>query len=139
MYFDSGGWIKADSLRRELERALNSLRRDFRGLLIEAMKNVRGVKVKGVKLRFERSLQISDVLEALNDFGTVIRIDEAQYLRFYGSRRGKEFLTLFAYAYDSLENLRFILTGSEIASSKTSPVSMSKRARSTGGATGKWG
>nr|WP_297488552.1 ATP-binding protein [Thermococcus sp.] len=114
MYFDSGGWITADSLRRELERALNSLRKDFRSILIEAMKTINGVKVKGIELRFEKSIQISDVLEALNEVGAVIGVDEAQYLRFYGSRGGREFLALLAYAYDNLENLRFILTGSEV-------------------------
>ena len=114
MYFDSGGWITADSLRRELERALNSLRGDFKSALIEVMKSVRGVGISGLELRFEKSVQISDVLEALNDLGAVIGIDEAQYLRFYGSRGGREFLALLAYAYDNLENLRFILTGSEV-------------------------
>jgi len=114
MYFDSGGWITAESLRRELERALNSLRGDFKGRLLEVMKSVRGVKISGLELRFEKSVQISDVLEALDELGAVIGIDEAQYLRFYGSRGGREFLALLAYAYDNLENLRFILTGSEV-------------------------
>ncbi len=72
------------------------------------------MRISGLELRFEKSVQISDVLEALNDLGVVIGIDEAQYLRFYGSRGGRESLALLAYAYDNLGNLRFILTGSEV-------------------------
>ncbi|WP_372883663.1 AAA family ATPase [Pyrococcus kukulkanii] len=44
----------------------------------------------------------------------IIASDEAQYLRFYGSRGGRELLALFAHAYDSLPNLRIILAGSEV-------------------------
>ncbi len=44
----------------------------------------------------------------------IIAFDEAQYLRFYGSRGGRELLALFAHAYDSLPNLRIVLTGSEV-------------------------
>ncbi|WP_394326730.1 AAA family ATPase [Thermococcus chitonophagus] len=51
---------------------------------------------------------------SLNEVGAVIAIDEAQYLRFYGARGGKEFLALVAYAYDNLESLSFILSGSEV-------------------------
>jgi len=57
---------------------------------------------------------VSTILEALNDVGAVIGIDEAQYLRFYGSRGGKELLALLAYSYDNLDSLRFILSGSEV-------------------------
>ncbi len=72
MYFDSGGWITADSLRRELERAPNSLRGDFKHIPPEGMKSVRGVKISGLELRFEKPVQISDALRALNDLGAVI-------------------------------------------------------------------
>ena len=57
---------------------------------------------------------MSTILEALNNVGAVIGIDEAQYLRFYGSRGGKELLALLAYSYDNLDSLRFILSGSEV-------------------------
>jgi len=35
-------------------------------------------------------------------------------LRFYGPRGGKELLAAIAYAYDSLEGLSFVFTGSEV-------------------------
>jgi len=66
-----------------------------------------------------RESSLREVFKELNKIGEelgrfVIAFDEAQYLRFYGSRGGKELLALFAYAYDNLPNLRLILTGSEI-------------------------
>lgn len=65
---------------------------DFKRTLLEAMKSVRGVKISGLELRFEKSVQISDVLEAPNGLGAVVGMDEAQYLRFYGSRGERSFL-----------------------------------------------
>jgi len=62
---------------------------------------------------------LREVFRELNEVGEktgrfITAFDEAQYLRFYGSRGGKELLALFAHAYDSLPNLRIILTGSEV-------------------------
>ncbi|EEB73478.1 ATP-binding protein [Thermococcus sp. AM4] len=114
MYFDSGGWITSESLIREFERALNSLRGSVRGKVFETLGHVRGVSISGLKLELSRDARLSEVLEALNDVGAVIGVDEAQYLRFYGSRGGREFLALLAYAYDNLDNLRFVLSGSEV-------------------------
>ena len=114
MYFDSGGWITSASLIGELESALNALRGTVRGKVFEALGHVRGVSISGVRIELTREVRVSTVLEALNDVGAVIGIDEAQYLRFYGSRGGKEFLALLAYSYDNLDNLWFILSGSEV-------------------------
>ncbi|WP_297436071.1 ATP-binding protein [Thermococcus sp.] len=114
MYFDSGGWITSESLIREFESALNGLRGTVRGKVFEALGHVRGVSLSGVRIELTREVRVSMVLEALNDVGAVIGIDEAQYLRFHGSRGGKEFLALLAYSYDNLDNLRFILSGSEV-------------------------
>ncbi|WP_457750496.1 AAA family ATPase [Thermococcus sp.] len=114
MYFDSGGWITSESLIREFESALNSLRGSVRGKVLEALRHVKGVSLSGVRVELSRDVRLSDVLEALNEVGAVIGIDEAQYLRFYGARGGKEFLALLAYSYDNLDNLRFILSGSEV-------------------------
>ncbi|NJE04057.1 ATP-binding protein [Thermococcus sp. MV11] len=114
MYFDSGGWITSESLIREFERALNSLRGAIKGRVFEVLGRVRGVSISGLRLELGRDVRLSEVLEALNEVGAVVGIDEAQYLRFYGSRGGREFLALLAYSYDNLDNLRFILTGSEV-------------------------
>jgi len=114
MYFDSGGWITSESLIREFESALNVLRGTVRGKVFETLQHVRGVSISGVRIELTREVRVSQILEALNEVGAVIGIDEAQYLRFYGSRGGKEFLALLAYSYDNLDNLRFILSGSEV-------------------------
>lgn len=79
-------------------------------------------KIK-VNLRFleiePEEASLREVFRELNELGEktgkfIIAFDEAQYLRFYGSRGGKELLALLAHAYDSLPNLRIILTGSEV-------------------------
>ncbi|MBC7095017.1 ATP-binding protein [Thermococcus sp.] len=63
---------------------------------------------------------LREILHELNEVGEklgqpfILAFDEAQYLRFYGSRGGKELLALLAYAYDSLSNVRVIMTGSEV-------------------------
>jgi len=62
---------------------------------------------------------ISDILNDINylmekkEKKFIIAFDEAQFLRFYG-RGGNEFLQIMAYAYDNLDNIVFILTGSEV-------------------------
>jgi len=66
-----------------------------------------------------KEVSLLDIFESLNEVGKkmgkfVLAFDEAQYLRFYGSRGGRDLLALFAYAYDNLENLKIVLTGSEV-------------------------
>ncbi|AFK22079.1 ATP-binding protein [Pyrococcus sp. ST04] len=116
LYFSSGGWITVDSLTNALERALNSLKPSFRRKITEALRSVKGVTVAGVTLKFESRVSLPDVLNALNDVGVIMAFDEAQYLRYYGARGGKEFLAMVAYAYDNLENMRFVFSGSEVGS-----------------------
>lgn len=85
---------------------------------------LRGIKVEeinllGLHLKPRESTWV-DVLDRLEQFGrktgkkVVIAFDEAQYLRFFGSRGGKDFLAGVAYAYDSLPNISFVFTGSEV-------------------------
>ncbi len=81
--------------------------------------SVERVSIAGLQLK-PREASFVDLLEFLNSLGrkagkkVIIAFDEAQYLRFYGSRGGKELLAAVAYAYDSLENLGFVFTGSEV-------------------------
>jgi AAA+ ATPase superfamily predicted ATPase len=114
VYFDSGGWITVESIKREFERSLNSLRGPIREHLSRVLKKVKGVSISGLTFTLENDASLSEVLVGLNEVGATIGIDEAQYLRFYGARGGREFLALLAYAYDNLENIRFVLTGSEV-------------------------
>ncbi|AIU69670.1 ATPase [Thermococcus eurythermalis] len=91
-----------------------------RKLLEEAkifLKRVRGISISGFRVEItSKEFSITELLEALNDYGenagrVVIAFDEAQYLRFGGATR---YDGILAYAVDNLENLTFILTGSEV-------------------------
>jgi len=91
-----------------------------RKLLEEAkifLKKVRGITISGLRVEItSKDFSITGLLEALNDYGenagrVVIAFDEAQYLRFGGATR---YDGILAYAVDNLENLTFILTGSEV-------------------------
>ncbi|WP_297481287.1 ATP-binding protein [Thermococcus sp.] len=105
------GHITKEDLIRELQS---------KGSLIQRVSSRFKVKLNMRFLEVEpREVPLRDVFRELNELGGktekfIIAFDEAQYLRFYGSRGGKELLALFAHAYDSLPNLRIILTGSEV-------------------------
>lgn len=78
--------------------------------------NVSGV---GIELKNKKSISsLSNILEEIdkalpNNKKMIIAFDEAQLLRFYGIG-GIDFLNLLAFSYDNLDNIKFILTGSEI-------------------------
>ncbi len=82
--------------------------------IMEAIKGIRGVRIAGVGLELSvaKGVNLSEVLERINSLGErfIIAIDEAQYLRFSNAR----YAELIAWATDELENVSFILTGSEI-------------------------
>ncbi|CUX78043.1 AAA family ATPase [Thermococcus chitonophagus] len=81
-------------------------------LLEELKRNVKGLSVSGVRVEIAKDFSIVELLEALNEYGRfIIAFDEAQYLRFGGATR---YDGILAYAVDNLENLTFILTGSEV-------------------------
>ncbi|WP_010477819.1 AAA family ATPase [Thermococcus zilligii] len=105
------GHLTRDELVKELQSRVSLL-----GKLMARFKFSFDLKFLALE---PRELSLREVFRELNDLGErlggfVIAFDEAQYLRFYGSRGGKELLALFAHAYDSLPNLRIILTGSEV-------------------------
>lgn len=88
---------------------------------VDFLKKIRGVTIFGNAIEIEaKKFELSDMFEKLNSFAQhstnhfVVFIDEAQYLRFYGSRGGEELLASLAYCYDDLNRVRFILTGSEV-------------------------
>ncbi|AFL95959.1 hypothetical protein CL1_1763 [Thermococcus cleftensis] len=80
----------------------------------ELARSIRGVRLLGfgVEVEVERGVNLYDLLERINSLGErfVIAIDEAQYLRFSNSR----YPELIAWAIDELENVSFVLTGSEV-------------------------
>jgi len=81
------------------------------------LERVRGISVSGVRVEItSKDFSITELFEALNEYGekagrVVVAFDEAQYLRFGGATR---YDGILAYAVDNLENLTFILTGSEV-------------------------
>ena len=115
IYAAGSGNISSSVLAGELQRiVLGRGRFGFlRGISVERI-NLAGIQLK------PKNLTPMDVLEFLNELGertgkkVVIAFDEAQYLRFYGSKGGKDLLAGIAYAYDSLPNLGFVFTGSEV-------------------------
>lgn len=119
LYTMGMGNIKERDLLNEILGKLGELSKKERfGLIIRALKKL---NIAGATIEFERrELKLTETFEKLNEIavknGTMFTIyfDEAQYLRFFGSRGGKELLAFMAYSYDYLSNLRFVITGSEV-------------------------
>ncbi len=102
-----------ERVSRGLEESLGKMRRFLRG--------IRGIKVAGteveIRWRGTDSLSFSGLLTELNKLGRfVVILDEVQYLR---QPLLSEVRETIAYAYDSLDNVTFILTGSEIGMVKS--------------------
>lgn len=114
VYFSSGGWISAEGLKKTFEKALNDLDGSLKRKIIRALKKIEGIDVSGVRITLSGEASLVDILHALDEVGAVVAFDEAQYLRYYGGRGGKDLLTLIAYAYDNLRNVKFVLSGSEV-------------------------
>jgi AAA+ ATPase superfamily predicted ATPase len=95
----------------------------LRRRVAEVLRGVRGLSITlsppsvDVVWRGGGRLEFSQLLTALNVVGSelgepvIIAFDEAQELRKVG---WVSFTRLFAYAYDNLENVRIVLTGSEV-------------------------
>ncbi|WP_457752434.1 AAA family ATPase [Thermococcus sp.] len=114
LYAAGGGTISPVVLVDEIKKLLFGKGRFgfLSGIRLE------NVNLAGIKLK-PKEATIIDVLEVLNGLGekfgkVLLAFDEAQYLRFYGPRGGKDLLAGVAYAYDSLPNLGFVFTGSEV-------------------------
>lgn len=81
---------------------------------------LREVDLKFLKFDINSNKHLVDIFENLNRLGEksgrriILAFDEAQYLRFYGNRGGRDLLVLFAYTYDNLENITLVFTGSEV-------------------------
>ncbi|GAB6100941.1 ATP-binding protein [Thermococcus atlanticus] len=118
LYTNVGGWITKDELKHELKNALLNMKPKALKSLLSYL-NISKLSIKGFELSF-KEWSLVELLEKLNKFGeengrpVVLAFDEAQYLKFYGTKGGREFLALVAYAYDNLPNIHFVFTGSEI-------------------------
>ncbi|PZC52397.1 ATP-binding protein [Mesotoga sp. TolDC] len=115
IYSDSSGSIgRVDlsyAIQGELEKKLKKEK-------IKALLNkVKGVSFMGNSVTFNwNDITLSSILEKLNDHPKpfIIAFDEAQYFRYYGGKGGKSIQNLIAWSFDNLENIRFLLTGSEV-------------------------
>ena len=89
--------------------------------IFSLLKRIKGISIAGNSVEINPSeFDLLTTLERLNGFASkektyfVLFFDEAQYLKSYGSRGGKDILALLAYVYDNFENVRMIITGSEV-------------------------
>ncbi len=86
--------------------------------LRDAMSRIKGLRIGEIGIEIEPSAKISltDVLSRVNDWCEergerfIFAFDEAQYLRFSNVR----YDGIIAWAIDNLENLTFLLSGSEV-------------------------
>ncbi|MFA4699577.1 AAA family ATPase [Pyrococcus kukulkanii] len=78
----------------------------------QLISGIRGVSFMGLSVEIKREhATLTEILERINEFGRfVLVIDEAQYLRFSKA----SYVDMLAWAIDELENVTFILTGSEV-------------------------
>jgi len=109
-------YVDDQEIARQLERGLSSLLPRHKKLK-EGLKAISGISIFGVSVRFSGAVKqstITSILETLDKMareGVIIVLDEAQCLRFL---RQLNLLNIMAYAYDNLQNIGFILTGSEV-------------------------
>ena len=119
LYASAGGQIGHINFVSALERELSKLSVKFR--IGSYMKRVKGISVSGGGVSIDwKETDLSTLFEQINNFSEkcgkdfVLYIDEAQYLRFYGSRGGKDLLALISHIYDNLKHIKTVITGSEI-------------------------
>ena len=113
VYIDMRGVLRIADLYERISEGLSfGIRR-----LKRYLENIRGVRVLGleveVKWKGRDSISLSGLLEELDRFGEriVVIFDEVQWIR---PPVLMEVKSSIAYAYDNLENISIILSGSEI-------------------------
>ena len=117
IYFTHGS-VSRFYLYRALSHELSRLSRGHR--FISWLKKVSGIKITGFEVQLdwrEKGASLTDVFRAMDGWASahkgkvVIALDEAQYLRLAGRVR---YDGLLAWAIDNLDNLAFVLTGSQV-------------------------
>lgn len=119
--FTKGNIINKNELN---DYIINSLQKIIRESIFKKIFGlVSIIKIPWFEINLKEKSNVRPTLsQAFDDFDNIlnkskgkliIAVDEAQNLRFYG-RGGIEMLNLMAHAYDYLENIQFILTGSEV-------------------------
>ncbi|ASJ05164.1 AAA family ATPase [Thermococcus barossii] len=118
LYFTHGSIPQEMLAKRILGSLISSLPPSgkLRLGMIEALSSIKGLRLSGVHVEFEKKPDLAEILERINSWAeseekrVVIAFDEAQYLRL----SGVQYDGLIAYAVDNLPALTFVLTGSEV-------------------------
>jgi AAA+ ATPase superfamily predicted ATPase len=135
MYAGSGGNIKKADLIQRLQEALS----DFSNFekIKRFLENVEGISLKDFSLSMNwKEVDLLTLIEKIEKYGQkaekyiIFFFDEAQYLRYYGTKGGKDLLSMFSYMYDNFKFVKVILSGSEVgllhdflsANEYTSPI-----------------
>jgi len=109
-------YVDDQEITRQLEKGLSSLLPRHKKLK-EGLKAISGISIFGVSVKFSEAVRQSTIISNLETLDKIARerviivLDEAQYLRFL---RQLNLLNIMAYTYDNLQNIGFILTGSEV-------------------------
>jgi len=119
---DEYGYITRSHLYEQMARFFTSNLEFFEKLgfkIRDLLKRIKAFHLSGIGVEVNPSvnIDITSILRIFNDWAKkhntrfIIAFDEAQYLRFSGATK---YDGIFAWAYDNLENLTIIVTGSEI-------------------------
>jgi len=117
--FESFQYLTYEMFLEELKASISRFTAVDRRIL-EYLRTVKGVKVLGLEVEFERGKSrplLTSILEAVDSWAKdreeklVIIIDEAQELI---KLRGYDIIPAIAYAYDNLRSLAFVFAGSKI-------------------------
>lgn len=117
--FESFQYLTYEMFLEELKASISRFIAVDRRIL-EYLRTVKGVKVLGLEIEFERGKSrplLTSILEAMDlwakDRGEklVVIVDEAQELV---KLRGYDIIPAIAYAYDNLRSLAFVFAGSKI-------------------------
>ncbi len=118
LYFTHGSIPQGILARKILDSLLATVsgRKSLRLKLEKVLSSIRGLRVSGLSVEFERKPDLAEILEKISSWAenenlrAIIAFDEAQYLRLSGIR----YDGLIAYGVDSLPGITFALTGSEV-------------------------
>jgi len=119
IYEMSSGSMSSYSLYKMLEIEFSRLSKSRK--VLNFLKRIRGINIAGNGIEIDKQeFDLASLFEKLDKFAGkegknfVVFFDEAQYFKFYGSRGGKDILALLSFIYDALDNIKIIITGSEI-------------------------
>ncbi len=119
VYEMSGGSMGSHALQRALEMEFSRLSKSRK--LLNFLKKIKGINIAGSGVEIDkREFDLTSTFESFDRFAKnegryfVVFFDEVQYFKFYGSRGGKDILALLSFVYDNLENVKIVMTGSEV-------------------------